>query len=198
MADSQLSLPGIVAGEVPQEAIDCLAAVRRHHETTKARLTDVHLARLLHMSGRNWTRRKQELRGRDDKKRLGGYDWLEGVWPLTKDWHPSWERLIGKARSAAQAYEADGVLIFRRIDPAFDQHGNAVVLEYEETYDADGVFVSRRLIKPARNGTLFSHLGALAAGIAAASLLDVADGHIDGVLHWCYVLLEHIPSAILA
>jgi hypothetical protein len=200
MAESQLSLPGVIPTEVPQQAIEplrnVLKAVENHFDTTKAKLTDDHMGPLLGYKKRQWQRIKQELRGKDDKKRLGGYDWLEG-WPPGKGWHPWWEPLVNKPHSVAQSMESSRGYVFRITTSAFDESNNLVVLEFEETYDENYVFVARRLIKPeARNGKLLGHLSALAAGVSTIGLLDLSDGRLDGVLHWCYVLLEHIPPAI--
>lgn len=189
--DGQLSLPGVAVGEPPREALEYLSAVRHHHHAHKGkvRLQDVHMAPLLHMSLRAWQRRKQELRGRDAKRRLGGYDWFEGVWPPDAEWRPSWEPQAHRA--APQRGEANNHQVFRRVDPAFDLDGNPVLLENEETYTADGIFVSRRLIK-----SVVGHVAALAAGLSVYALLDLHDGSLDHVVHWCNVLLEHFLSAM--
>src|SRR4029077_16114202 len=99
--DAQLSLPGVPPGEAPREAFEYLAALRKWYggSKTKRRPTDVEIAGLMGppgrpMSVRNWQRRKAELRGTDEKKRLGGYDWLEGQRSHGPDWHPSWEHSV--------------------------------------------------------------------------------------------------------
>lgn len=183
--DAQLSLPG--AAGVPQAALDYLGAVRRHWASpSPPLLQDVHIAALLHLSIRQWQRIKHDLR----TGRWGGYDWLEGTWPPLADWHPQWEQRLQLVRD-----QADEPLVMHGVDTRIDQDGNPVAIEYEEVYDSGGVLLSRRLVKPPRNGTVFGHLSALAA-VGAYALLDMRDGRMDGVMHWCHVLLEHVTQRL--
>lgn len=138
--------------DVPREARDYLAAVRRFYQPGVARAprnADIAAAHVPRLLPRTWDRRKRLLRNGT----WGGRDWIE-VSPPPLDWHPTWEALVP---AVAIPVENDGRL-----------H-----LVYDEAYDDNGRLVERRLIRT------LGHLGSLAAVYALVALLDLSDGRID-------------------
>jgi hypothetical protein len=166
---AQLGLP---EPGVPHEALDYLAAVRRHYApgvTRPPTNADIAAAHTPRLSGRGWDHRKQLLRS----GKLGGRDWVE-VWPPSRDWRPSWEALIAEPAPTAEPDGSDGQMHLL-VDEVYDPHS--------------GRLVERRIIKT------LGHIGASAA-VFAYGALDTIDGRPDGLFQ-AERFLRHAFEAVL-
>jgi hypothetical protein len=152
---------------IPHEVGDLWDAHGRYYaDDTVTRLprnVDIAKAYRPVIDERTFNRRKKDLIG---KGKLGTRDWLEGVWPLPRDWRPSWlPRLLAQR------------------EQAHDVEDGRVRITYEEIYE-NGKLVERRLIRT------LGHLSAAAAMFAFA-VLDLSDGWADGVFR-ARLYLKHL------
>lgn len=165
-----------MSARVPSEAIAYLDAVRRFYQpgvTRTPRNADIAAAHRPRLEGRTWDRRKADLRS----GKYGGRDWIE-VWPPQPDWHPTWEPMLIVASGPRQL----------TLPEASDD--GLVHMVIDEVYDLKGNLVAKRVIRQ------IGHLGTAAAMFY--TVLDIIDGHLDGVVRAACVGHQLLGPALRA